>query len=310
MFEIELAHKLPELGSHEDYLTSCFFGALKYLPPKEALFPLLNRSFNYRLNTNLGSYLRAQKIYLTQFDKVQFYFWPRSFKYGEPDLVIILEGMLGSALIPIEVKYYSEKHGEEEKDQLMRYFFALAEVEGRKTFNQEVIRKFPGKLLAFVYLTKFEAEYEIEETLQLLESRGVEDAKDKFFHLRWQDLSKVIESILSKELVTYKRDIYNDIIKLMAFKNLLPFRRFSKLPDELSAESLSQFPLFFESGNLERKLFTGFSDLPQQLSTESLSRVPVFLHRRNGKAIFSYIGFSVIPKSLRLEHEKNIFYGG
>jgi hypothetical protein len=269
LFEVELAHKLPELKAHEDYLTSCFFGALKYLPPKEALFPLLNRSFNYRLNTNLESYLRDQKTDLTQFNKVQFYFWPRSSEYGEPDLLIILEGLSGSFLIPIEVKYYSEKHGEEEKDQLMKYYIGFITVDGRKTFNNEAIKKSSGKLLAFIYLTKFEAQHEIEETIRLMESRGISDAKSRLFHLRWQDVSRVIESILSKELVPYKRCIYNDIMKLMALKNFLPFRGFSKLPKELSAGLLSQFPSLFESSYMEQNRFVKFPDLPHQLSAES-----------------------------------------
>lgn len=310
MFEVELAHKLPELRAREDYLTSCIFGALKYLPPNEALFPLLNSSINYSSRNTLGSYLNSQKMDLTQFDSVQIHFWPRSLEYGEPDLVIELKGISGSFLIPIEVKYYSEKHGEEQEDQLMRYYIALATVKGRKTFNNEAIRKFSGKLLAFIYLTKFEAQYEIEESIQLVQSRGVNDAKSKFFHLRWQDVSRVIESVLSEEIVAYKRSIYKDIIKLMAFKNLLPFRGFSRLPQELSAGFISQFPLFFESGDMEQNRFVKFSDLPHQLSTELLSSVPAFLrlHGRGGNS--SYRGFLKVPEDLRLAYETSIFYGG
>lgn len=310
MFEVELVGKLPELRTHEDYLTSCIFGALKYLPPNHGLFPFLNSSFNYRLNTSLESYLKLQDIELTHFDKAQFHFWPRSWTYGEPDLVISLEGKLGSFLIPIEVKYFSRKHGEEEKDQLVRYYIALGTVEGRKTFNNEAIRQFSGGLLAFIYLTQFEAELELEQTLDVLESKGIGDAKNKFFHLRWQQISNIIEPILLKEHDANKKAIYTDIKELMIFKNLVPFTRFSKVPVGLTPELLLQLPVFFESEDIRRRHFTRFPDLPKQLSPGILSQLPVFLHLKSTKGSCSFSGFQEIPKSLELKYKQNIYYGG
>lgn len=278
MFEAEFAGKLPELRSREDYLTSCFFGALKYLPPNDGLFPLLNRSFNYRLGITLEKYLEIQGVELASFHEAQVHFWPRSSTYGEPDLVIIVQGTPGSFIIPVEVKYFSSKHGDKEEDQLTRYYKALGTVEGRKTFNIEAIREFTGDLLAFVYVTQFEAELEIEETLGVLESNGLSCAQDKFFHLRWQEMSKIIEAKLSKEHDAYRKAIYTDIRELMVFKNLLPFRQFSKLPSGLSAELLSQFPVF------------------------------LYLQDPEGGPFFN--GFPEIPKSLRLEYGTSIYYGG
>jgi len=310
LFEVELASKLPELRAHEDYLTSCIFGALKYLPPHHGLYPFLNSSFNYRLNATLESYLKFRNIELTHFDKVQFHFWPRSSTYGEPDLVITLEGRLGSFLIPIEIKYFSGKHGEREEDQLMRYYIALETIEGRRTFNREAIRQFSGDLLAFIYLTQFEAELEIEQTLDVLESKGIRDAQNKFFHLRWQEISKIIEPVLLKEHDAYKKTIYTDIKELMAFKNLLPFTQFSELHVELSPELLLQFPVFFESEDTKGKHFTHFPNLPKQLSLELLSQFPVFLDLQGTKRSCFFSGFPETPKSLKLQYKTNIYYGG
>lgn len=310
MFEVELAGKLPELRAHEDYLTSCIFGALKYLPPNDGLFPLLNSSFNYRLNMSLESYLKLQNMELNNFDKVQFHFWPRSSTYGEPDLVITLEGKLGSFLIPIEIKYFSGKHGEGEEDQLMRYYIALGTIEGRKTFKQEAIRQFSGDLLAFIYVTQFGAELEIEQTLNVLESKGIRDAQNKFFHLRWQEISRIIEPVLLKEHDTYKKAIYTDIKELMTFKNLLPFTQFSELPVELSPVLLLQLPVFFEPEDIKGKHFARFPDLPKQLLPELLSQLPVFLHLQGTKGSSFFSGFSGIPKSLKLKYKTNIYYGG
>ncbi len=310
MFEAELKRKLPELRAHEDYLTSCIFGALKYLPPNDLLFPFLNSSFNYRLNSSLENYLQFQNRELTNFDKVQFYFWPRSSTYGEPDLVITLEGSLGSFLIPMEIKYFSEKHGEKEEDQLMRYYMALRTIEGRRTFNQEAIRQFSGEMLAFIYLTQFEAEHEIEDTLHILESKGIRSAENQFFHLTWQEISKMVEQILLKEHEAYKKAIYSDIKELMTFKNLLPFTKFSDLPAGLAPELLLQSPVFFEYDGTKRKSFTHFSDLPMQLSPESLSYFPIFLYSQSTKDGSSFNGFSEIPETLNLEYKANIYYGG
>ena len=139
MFEAELANKLPELKFREDYLTSCIFGALKYLNPEKGLFPILSYSYNYNSKKTLGEYLKDIGITFEDFDEVQLHFWPKSPAYGEPDIVMILEGKAGSFLVPIEVKYFSEKHGEGEDDQLMRYYMALSTHEGRKTFDNEAV---------------------------------------------------------------------------------------------------------------------------------------------------------------------------
>jgi hypothetical protein len=68
---------------------------------------------------------------------VHLHFWPRSSTYGEPDVVITLQGIAGSFLIPLEVKYFSEKYGEQEKDQLARYYLSLSSISGRRTFSQD-----------------------------------------------------------------------------------------------------------------------------------------------------------------------------
>jgi len=277
LFEAELAHKLPELRGHEDYLTSCIFGALKYLPPDAVLFPFLKFSFNYRSNETFEEYLKQKNINLSNL-KPKFHFWPRSSTYGEPDLVITLEGGAGSFIIAVEIKYFSMKHGEEEQDQLARYYLALGTIDGRETFSQKGIKYFSGDLLALVYLTQFEAELEIEESLKALELKGIRYAHDKFFHLRWQELPKIIEPLLLKEHDSYEKIICMDIKNLMESKALLPFTRFSKLSGELLPELLLVFPVFFETEDSKDKHFIGFTDLPEQLSAELLSQRPVFLH--------------------------------
>ena len=67
MFAADIAGKLPELERGEDYLTSCVFGLLKYLPPERGLFLLIKNSFNYQLKVDLVTYFENQNI--MQFQK-------------------------------------------------------------------------------------------------------------------------------------------------------------------------------------------------------------------------------------------------
>lgn len=88
MFETEFSGKLPELKYQEDCLTSCFFGALKYLPPQSALFPILKSANNDYLKLTLGEYLNDRGLKLDQTIGVQYIFWPKSLTFGEPDIVL------------------------------------------------------------------------------------------------------------------------------------------------------------------------------------------------------------------------------
>jgi len=78
LFEADKAGKLPELADYEDYLTSCVFGALKYLPPGAGLLPVLCTATNQRLGTSLECYLERRGIRPADLDKAEFVFWPRS----------------------------------------------------------------------------------------------------------------------------------------------------------------------------------------------------------------------------------------
>jgi hypothetical protein len=266
------------LKFREDYLSSCIFGTIKYLNPEKALFPLLSHSYNYILKKTLGDYLKDTGIHFKDFAEAQLHFWPKSSAYGEPDIVLILEGKAGSFLLPIEVKYFSEKHGEGEEDQLMRYYLALATREGRETFDNEDLRNFSGKFMAFLYLTQFEGEAEIDSTLSILRKKGFDGTENVFFHLRWVDVTKIIKALESNESDLYAKRIFEDILKLLNYRNLAPFDGFSELPPKLRRRGLLSSPVFFA---------------------------------RTVKSCDEYFrGFSPPHADLILSHKRTIFYGG
>lgn len=110
MFEAEITDRLPELADYEDYLTSCVFGALKYLPTSKGLLPVLAAARNHRLDISRGAYCERESIDLSAISEAQFVFWPRCSqpRPSEPDLAVILQGKPHFFVVPIEVKYFGE----------------------------------------------------------------------------------------------------------------------------------------------------------------------------------------------------------
>jgi hypothetical protein len=265
MFEAEFANKLPELRDREDYLTSSIFGALKYLPPKDGIFSVLGEAFNFTLSKNLNEYLGSKRIFVKQ-NEIELCFWPRSFEFGEPDIVIIIHGGDKDYAIVVEVKYYSYKHGVGEDDQLKRYYAALNTTANRSTFTCDSVKHFSGDLLAIIYLTQFEAKEEIEDTLLAFDHDSRKDAQNKFFHLKWQTVARIIERLADNEKDSYKKKIYDDIYKLLEYKNLTPFKGFSGIREKFSPEHLVRLPIFivFEE-SFSKKQFNGFSGMPDSV---------------------------------------------
>jgi hypothetical protein len=111
------------------------------------------------------------------------YFWPKSYEYGEPDLVVILSGENKKALVGIEVKFHSGKHGTDANDQLKRYYRALQSGVHRSTFPNPAIKHFQGEFLGLIYLTQYAAEAEISDSLNELG-----DEKASLFHLKWEQV--------------------------------------------------------------------------------------------------------------------------
>lgn len=283
MFEADIAGKLPELADREDYLTSCVFGALKYLPPNKGLLPVLAAAKNHRLGISLGEYCQREDMQLTAISEAQLIFWPRCSepRPSEPDLVVILRGGPRSFILPIEVKYFAGKHGEQEDDQLMRYYCALETRRGRESCSSDAIRQFSGELLALIYVTQLGAAHEIEATLGQMESRGMTEAEQRIFHLKWQDVYGVVQQQSRIERDALRRSVLLDIARLLKHKHLTPFTGFSGLPPELSAEALRQYPVFFESDEHCAGRFSGFPPLPSPLSRQVLSKRPAFLRPRH-----------------------------
>ncbi len=165
MIQAELQGKLSTIENSEDVLTSNVFGLLQYLP-KDILSTILSNAKTLsgkRIEFELENYIP------------EYIFWENIGGYGEPDLLIRFRNKDKDELVLcIEIKYYSSKSGEGENDQLKRYFEALS-----------ISSKEKSHFLGVVYLTKYPSRKELEDSLYQIKQKGLDEAEEKLFQLRW-----------------------------------------------------------------------------------------------------------------------------
>ncbi len=249
--------KIPELKTLEDVLTSTIFGRLRYLPPEKILIPFLKSAQSYNPpGISLGEHLKNQGISLELYLTVLFKFWSKHPKYGEPDLILLFKGHQNGdpdLLMLIEAKLYSSKSGVGENDQLKRYYLAIHEsING---FYDQDISEFKGHIAPLIYLTGFDAQAEINEsTREIVEGGRV--LKDPIFHLRWQQLSNILENYNNQYEPSL---ICNDLIDYLKHLNLLEYKGIT-LPSAEIKQALNKTQPVFYSLPLHSKQY--FSNLP------------------------------------------------
>lgn len=258
MIIASLHGKVPELISLEDVLTSTVFGRLRYLPLQKILIPFLKSAHSYYPSgISLEDYLTHQRINLDLYSYVIFKFWPKHPVYGEPDLILLFkEHQEGEPdlLILIEAKLYSSKSGVRENDQLKRYHLAIHE--SLDAFYDRDISNFKGIIAPLIYLTVFDAQTEIvESTMEILDSGKA--LKDPIFHLRWQQLFKILETDNSK---TESSIICNDLMDYLRHLNLLEYQGITP-PAAMVCQAIGKPQPIFYYPSLQSKRF--FSHLPK-----------------------------------------------
>lgn len=251
MIQSELKGKLPEIENREDVLTSCVFGLLRYLPLKRGLFRVLEKARDYSpINNNIFK----NNPRLGKYDKVNYYFWERSERYGEPDLILIFESSnnkLPPLMLLIEVKYLSGKSRSGSEDQLKDYFLAVSHEKGRETFSNEDISKFKGEFIGLIYLTYFTQKEEVEKSVKELSKEWIGDCRKYIYGLRWNDITKSFKDVSKSEMSDCELKICEDIFLLLKRKNFIDFEGW------LSPPSVGERPIFFEEFS--------FKDIPQNV---------------------------------------------
>lgn len=245
MIKAALHGKLPELECMEDALTSTVFGRLRYLPPEDVLVPFLEKAVCYSQDRiTLKQYLYMHGINLAMYKNVSYYFWTHNQIYGEPDLVLIFNGLsscIKDLLLLVEAKYKYSKSGTGENDQLMRYYLAINQQ--INYFRQEAIADFSGIIGPIIYLTELEAATEIGESEEAIKNRVEKELKHPIFHLHWQKLYSVLEGTQINE--QYKTVIVQDLLSYLDLTNLREFTGITPPSPNILGIVHSNLPLFF-----------------------------------------------------------------
>jgi hypothetical protein len=129
----------------------------------------------------------------------------------------------------------------------MRYYQALSTPGARRTCNDPRIQHFSGELLAVVYVTQLAAMHEIKATRRQMASRGLGQAQDRIFRLRWQHIYEEIVKLSCDEVEPHRKRVLVDIRTLLKHKHLTPFVGFRNPPSSLTTETLRKRPIFFRS---------------------------------------------------------------
>lgn len=254
MIQAILANKAQEVKYKEDILTSIVFGTLKYLRPDIILIPFIESAFLYNeKRTSLWESLSSGGIELRCYREIEYIFWPKHNKYGEPDLIIVFKNHIHGAddfLLVVEAKFKSEKSGTEENDQLVRYFEAINNnIEG---FSENAVSDFKGKKGQIIYLTEAEAYSEISASSKILESK-YNIINERVFHLRWHQLFKTIE-IMYEFCSSREKLLVNDLMEYLEALGLKEFAGIS--PPNIFLNE--QRPVFYQDKLFENEKITYF----------------------------------------------------
>ncbi len=205
----------------EDLLTSTVFGLLRYLPPEDGLLPLLRRARFVTIEGGAVSVVESRdwlgdRPLLPRAPE----FWPRWGRYGEPDLLLVLqdEHDVAARAILIEAKLYSPKSGSAgeddssvanpevpDPDQLVRYWQGLS-------------TRYAGVERTIIYLTS----HGVPPAAELVESLRREPSM-RLAWLSWRDIWRIADQAAKNSLAA------QDLATLLRHKGLYSFSGFSDL---------------------------------------------------------------------------------
>ena len=242
----------------EDILTSIVFGTLKYLRPDAVLIPFIESAFLYdEKRTPLWQKLNSEGIELRCYREIEYVFWTKHPKKGEPDLILVFKNHIHDDedfLLVVEAKFKSPKSGTEDKDQLMRYYEAISD--DIEQFSEPLVSGFKGKKGFIVYLTESKAYLDISASNKLLKDKD-RDISGNLFHLRWHQLYKTFEMMYSS-YSTYEKSIVDELMAYMDKVGLRDFSGISLPDDSLLSAFLYDSSIFYNDVALETEKKTYF----------------------------------------------------
>jgi hypothetical protein len=247
-------HGSRDLADNEDYLTSAVFGHLRYIRPALFWSALFSRAVGIPVNGKeqpLLEFLKAECIEVSEFSRLDAYFWPSHEIFGTPDLILCFSAEGRAPLVVVcEAKLWAGKSGVDEHDQLLRYLKLLRSLESvRPRLN--VLEH--GKVtVALLYITPRDSLGEVLETAALCSQQP--DLIKLLYRVQWQDVTDAADES-QPQADRLDRLLLSDLSSFLKRRGLEYFRGFcppSVLAlDESEAHFYGSTGTFigFESGN-------------------------------------------------------------
>lgn len=215
----EIHNKISKTGSNlsdrlEDQLTGDFFGSIRYLPFQTALRYVL-AAVRFELNDQESDWVKSLQSTLG-FD-YEIKFWVRH-EEGEIDLILNLP----TAVIGIEVKYYSGLSSEdEESEEMVTPEESINQLARYSRLLQDIRQEQPAYL---IFLAPLNILLPVERDMK---ERSIISQDIKMGFLAWQNVLEQLQGIELLNLDIGQRRILQDLIALLLQKGFARFRGFS-----------------------------------------------------------------------------------
>lgn len=191
--------RLPEESNderahrQEDLLTADVFGALRYLPFREGLGPVLAAAKTID-GVDLASWSKDKQLVWEEFSEAKLLFWPRVAGH-EPDLLVLLRRAdeAPALAVLIEVKLHAEQHSIDGVSQLGFYTRSLLDGMLQTDLEEALPSLLPAVLLTADADVPAEQLHTARQELAALEERT------EAFWVGWRDVAAVVHRLLDRK---------------------------------------------------------------------------------------------------------------
>ena len=271
MIIAELHGKAPSYEGMEDILSANVFGALRYLPPEQALVPFLKTAVSFDV---------AGKQFpdLPGVESASYFFWPRGRdRKREPDLVLILRFRgRPPAIISVEAKHLGGKHNsvaEDEEtgldgdqladqyDEIVRGSITPRRTEARQDLSDQalgdVLEQASDRFLLYVTAHYAAPREHFGATVASLARRGLAEAsRYRLFWTSWRQVIPIFDKLAaSSPPLSPGYHLACDLAGLLRRKRLVPYSGYT-LP--VLAGMVTSQPLFFSGRQQQGRAEIGF----------------------------------------------------
>jgi len=162
---------------------------------------------------------------LSGYTSLRAHFWSKHRQWGEPYLLLCFSGVGPPLYILVEIKLWSDKSGENEEDQLVRYLNVLDDLPWLDSLDSTTPVEDAVRFL--IYLTPRETLSDVRASLGSVPIENQGHARQRLFRLRWQQVGEVARRV-AKTAPEPTKTILLDVAQFLHVRGLEPFDGFNR----------------------------------------------------------------------------------